>query len=139
MLITYKYLTMAIFGLVFSCLYLRQGLFVSCWCDLFFTIIFIFIIINHIISLNQTQLFFCSSCRLPVKSSAAGCCLAFAYFFFHCQPDVTYINKCVIQLYVRTEPFKIWRNNTIKNLKTMIEKNFIPINSLNKTSLETDE
>ena len=43
--------------LVYLCLCLHQGLFLSCEFDLFFFIIFIFGIINHIISLKQTRLF----------------------------------------------------------------------------------
>ena len=47
-------------------------------CDLFFMIILIFItIINHVISLKQTHFFL----EIFVKSSASGCCLAFASFF----------------------------------------------------------
>ena len=42
----------------YICVYLCQGRFMFYECDLFFTIIFIFITINHIISLKQARLFF---------------------------------------------------------------------------------
>ena len=43
--------------LVYLCLSLSLDLFVSYPCDQFFIIIFIFIIINHMISLQETHLF----------------------------------------------------------------------------------
>ena len=54
------------FNLVYLCLCLRQGLFMSYWRDLFFIIFFIYIIINHTISLKQTRLFF-----LPILFSSS--------------------------------------------------------------------
>ena len=53
-------------------------------CDLLSIIMFIFIIINQVISIKPTQLFlgfFCLIYFLPVKRSVLGCCLAFAYVF----------------------------------------------------------
>ena len=44
--------------LVYLCLCLRQGLFMSYGCDLFFIIICIFIIIKHIISSKQARMVF---------------------------------------------------------------------------------
>ena len=53
-------------------------------CDLLSIIMFIFTIINQVISIKPTQLFFVFFCLiyfLPVKRSVLGCCLAFAYVF----------------------------------------------------------
>ena len=77
-------------NLIYLCLCLRLGL-----CDLFFIIIFTFIIINRIISLKQIHLFFLEHALLIfflVKKSVSGCwlCVAFAYFFFQFQPGVAY-------------------------------------------------
>ena len=77
--VAYRYMTVWHFlNLVYLCLCLRQGTFKSYECDPFFIIISIFIIINHIFSLKQTRMFFSSFYFLPVKTSASGCCLAFA-------------------------------------------------------------
>ena len=46
---------------LFQCLDL--GLFMSYLCDLFFIIVFFFILINHIFSLKQTHLIFCTFFR----------------------------------------------------------------------------
>ena len=68
-------------NLIYLCLCLRLGL-----CDLFFIIVFTFIIINRIISLKQIHLFFLEHTLLIfflVKKSVSGCwlCVALAYFF----------------------------------------------------------
>ena len=57
-------------------------------CDLFFIIIYIFITINHIIlSLKQTQLFFCPFLS---KAQHQGVLLTFCFIFCHFQSDVVY-------------------------------------------------
>ena len=50
--------------LLYLCPCLDLGLFMSYLCDIFFISIFIFIMINRIISLIQTHLFFCSFFRM---------------------------------------------------------------------------
>ena len=70
--------------LVYLCLYPCLGLFMFYLYDLFFIIIFIFSIVNHVISLKQTVVFLNIFFKLP------GCWLAFAYFFCQTQSDVTY-------------------------------------------------
>ena len=84
-------------GLFCLCL-LRLGLFCLYLCNLFFIVAFIFIIINHIISLKQTHLFlffytffrispiYLLSCQ---KFSLRGL-LSFCLFFWQFQPDVAY-------------------------------------------------
>ena len=88
------------------------GLFMSYLCDLFFIFSLIFIVINHITSIKQTHLFFAQFLEYLLlfqdnkvdeenqyfsnsKSSASGCCLAFAWFFCQFQPGVVY--KSVIR------------------------------------------
>ena len=76
------------FGLVLFLSYL--------WCNPFFIFSLIFIIVNHMISLKQTRLFFAYRIfhisfgwkhgwrkwiLFKKQSSASGCCLAFAWFF----------------------------------------------------------
>ena len=79
---TYRHhLTVTFLNLVYLVLCLCQGLFFSYGCDLFFIMIFILIIINLIISLKQTQMFFYTFYFLPVRRSDSGCCLAFAPIF----------------------------------------------------------
>ena len=57
-------------------------------CDLFFIIIYIFITINHIIlSLKQTQLFFCPFLS---KAQHRGVLLTFCFIFCQFQSDVIY-------------------------------------------------
>ena len=77
---------------------LDLGIFISYLCDHFFFFIFIFIMINRIISKIQTHLFFCLFLEYVLlfldgnmneeceyfsnsKSSASGFCLEFASFF----------------------------------------------------------
>ena len=50
--------------LVYLCLCLGLGLFMSYLCDLFSIFSLIFIVIYHEVSLKQTQLFFCSFFRI---------------------------------------------------------------------------
>ena len=50
--------------LLYLCSSLDLGLFISHLCDLFFFFIFIFLIINRIISWKQTHLFFCLFSRI---------------------------------------------------------------------------
>ena len=74
--ITYRdHLTVALFWISYICVYVyvRVYLCLMDLCDLFFIIIFIFIIINHVMSLKQ-------KCLFPIKNLAPGCCLEFALF-----------------------------------------------------------
>ena len=70
--------------LVYLCLFLCLGLFMSYLCDLLFTFSLIFINTNHSISLEYLLLFLDDSVDEESellsnsKSSASGCCLAFA-------------------------------------------------------------
>ena len=85
---------------VYLCLFVRLGLFKSYSCDLVFIIIFIFITVNHIVSLKHTHTIIFLG--IFVKNSASGCCLAFAYFFAKFQPgfackSVAYKKKRVYQ------------------------------------------
>ena len=59
---------------VFVSMAMHLDLFIYYLCYFYSTIIFIFITINHIISLKQTNLFFVH----VRKSLASGCCLVFA-------------------------------------------------------------
>ena len=63
----------------FACLSLCLclGLFISYLCNILFIIIFIFITVNHIISLTQINLVFGHA----YQNFSSGCCLAFACFF----------------------------------------------------------
>ena len=84
--------------LVYLCPTLGLGLFILYLCDLFFIFSLIFIVINDITSFKQTYLLFVhfleylllflydtvdEECEqfLKNRSSASGCCLAFACFF----------------------------------------------------------
>ena len=84
--------------LVYFCLCLGLGLFMSYLCDLLFIFSLIFIVINHLTSLKQTHLLFVyfseylllflddnvdeeSELFYNNKSTASGSCLAFAQFF----------------------------------------------------------
>ena len=72
----------------FACLSLCLclGLFISYLCNILFIIIFIYITVNHIISLTQKNLFFGHA----YQNFSSGCCLAFAYFFCQFQLGVAY-------------------------------------------------
>ena len=59
---------------VFVSMAMHLDLFIYYLCYFYSTIIFIFITINHIISLKQTNLFFVH----VRKSLTSGCCLVFA-------------------------------------------------------------
>ena len=88
---------------------LDPGLFMSNLCDLFFILIFVFIMINHIILRIQTSLFFCmflenvllisgKECEqfLNSRSSASGSCLTFgiAYKSIAYKKSI-YIKRCI--------------------------------------------
>ena len=77
-IIYWYYLIATLFGFSVLRLCLHQRLFLSDGWDLFFMTIFIFIIINHIISLKQTRLVFFWH-FLSVKSSDSECCLALIF------------------------------------------------------------
>ena len=70
--------------LVYSCPCLGLGLFMSCLCDPFFFFSFIFIVINHINSLEYALLFLNDNVHEESEklsnsnSLVSGCCLAFA-------------------------------------------------------------
>ena len=95
--------------IVCLCSGLGLGRFISYLCDLLFIFSLIFIVINHITSFKQMYLFFVHFLEYFIlfldeddntdldskkfsdsKSSASGCCLAFARFFCQYQPDVAY-------------------------------------------------
>ena len=102
--------------LIYLCLYLCLGLYMSHVCNLFFIFSLTFIVINHITSLKQTHLFFIHfvECLLlflgnnldkeseqfsNIKSSASGCCLAFAWFFANLSQSLLIKKTCkLIQL-----------------------------------------
>ena len=82
---------------IYLYLWLGLGLFMPYLCDLFFIFNLLFIVINHKITWKQTNLFFAhiseylllvldinveekSEYFFNSKSSASGCCLAFAWF-----------------------------------------------------------
>ena len=117
---------------VYLCLFVRLGLFKSYSCDLVFIIIFIFITVNHIVSLKHTHTIIFLG--IFVKNSASGCCLAFAYFFAKFQPgfackSVAYKKKTCISA---TFHYKIchdrlfiprhfsWFTNELKDLKLLL-------------------
>ena len=70
-----SYLELQYFACLSLCLCL--GLFISYLCNILFIIIFIYITVNHIISLTQKNLFFGHA----YQNFSSGCCLAFACFF----------------------------------------------------------
>ena len=114
--------------LLYLALRLEQDLLMSYPCDLF--LIFIFIMINHIISWIQIYLFFCLFFRIcsiifvgeeweqftNSKSLVSGCCLAFARFFCQFQPGVGY----------KSVAYKIPCNSALKSsyLTARIKVNF---------------
>ena len=71
---------------IFVSIFIRLRLFTSSLCDLFFIIIFIFITVNHIISLKQTHFLFGRFCEKFSIRVMLGFCLIFCQF----QPGVAY-------------------------------------------------
>ena len=72
--ITYRdHLTETLFWISYICVYVYVRVYLCLMdvSDLFFIIIFIFIITNHVMSLKQ-------KCLFPIKNLAPGCCLEFA-------------------------------------------------------------
>ena len=86
--------------LVYLCLCLLLGLFISYLCDSFSIIIFIFIMINNIISSKHKQLLFWTVYFLLVKNFfqvksfcqvfALRCCFSFCLIYCQFQPAVAY-------------------------------------------------
>ena len=104
--------------LVHLCPCLGLVLFMPYLCDLFFIFSFLFIIINHIISLKQRHLFFAHFLEYlilvldhnmdeeredfsNIKSSASGFFLSFCLIFCQIEPGVASRNVA----YGKTEPF----------------------------------
>ena len=122
--------------LVYLCPCLSLGLFKSYLCNLFFIFSLIFIVIDHITSSNQTHLLFVHVLEFYLflddnvdeesgqfscsKSSASGCCLAFAWFFANFSLALL-IKVLLIKKWMTA---KVENGEKEKNEKKFSEKNF---------------
>ena len=121
--------------LLYLCPCLDLGLFMSNLCDLSFTFIFSFIMINHVISWVKTSFLFvcfseyvisfldhnvekeCEQFFQIFTNSASDCCLAFGLFFANLSLDLL-IKKARIAItilkFVNKVVAKIYRNKVLE-------------------------
>ena len=110
-------------NLLYLCLWLDLGLFISYLCDVFFIFVFIFINIYCIISWIQSYLLFCLFFRIcPIIYrwriwiiSVSGCCLAFALLFTNFSlvllVKVLPIKKAHTSTFYMPAGIKVWKKS----------------------------